>query len=75
MNCGFKYIERKIRKTMPKTGFHMPTAEDTPEYIGEYIQYKFDKMNKLNKQLKKLYSHIQKAEKVLNTIVEKKEDD
>ena len=51
---------------MPKTGFRSPTTDDTPEYIRDYIQYKFDKMTKHSNQIKKLYSHIQKAEKVLD---------
>ena len=49
----------------------MPTTDDTSEYVVEYIKYKTDKTNTLLNQMKKLYSHIQKAEKTLKAIVEK----
>jgi len=43
----------------------MPTKEDSSEYIRDYIQYKYDKMLVLLKQIKKLGSHIEKAEKII----------
>ena len=55
---------------MPKTGFASPDKNSAPEYIRDYILYKFDKITKLNNQIKKLYSHIQKAEKTLNIVLE-----
>jgi len=51
---------------MPKTGFRSPTVGDTPEYIEKYIKYKVDKINALHDQMKKLYVHIERAEKVLS---------
>ena len=56
---------------MPKTGYHMPNQTDSPEYILEYIRYKEIKMRKLMKQSKKLLSHVIKAKKILDTIVER----
>lgn len=56
---------------MPCTGYHMPDSTDSAEYILEYIEYKRKKMEKLMNQSKKLLSHVIKARKIFDTVMER----